>query len=328
MRPSQTLWDDRNCFQQDFFDATLGLINCLGIQYQQTQESIVGVTETKSFSRLSDSEDFGEMNRFRLQPELVEKTVAQLHGRIEERFPNSGLGKVCAALQQIALDAERKSAWLGRPLYWLRILALLMIGIIITGLIGQFLLFKWTAEETIDWTELVQGMEAAVNEIVLIAAGVFFMLTLESRYKRRKGLKAIHELRSMAHVIDMHQLTKDPERSQGKSYQATKSSPTVTMDNFQLRRYLDYCSEMLSLTGKIAAVYLNRFDDSVMASAVNDVETLTTDLSRKIWQKIMILHSFEQGQATGLVAPEVKIASAATSSVKAEAGKDPASKST
>jgi hypothetical protein len=69
------------------------------------------------------------------------------------------------------------------------------------------------------------------------------------------------------------------------------------MDNFQLRRYLDYCSEMLSLTGKIAAVYLNRFDDSVMASAVNDVENLTTDLSRKIWQKIMILHSFEQNPA-------------------------------
>jgi len=27
---------------------------------------------------------------------------------------------------------------------------------------------------------------------------------------------------------------------------------------------------------------------------VNEVETLTTDLSRKIWQKIMILHSANQ----------------------------------
>jgi len=237
------------------------------------------------------------MNRFRLQPELVEQTIAQLHERIEERFPNSGLGKVCSALKLIAKDAERKSAWLGRPLYWLRILALLMIIAILAGLVGQFLLLDWRSDDSIDWTELVQGMEAAVNEIVLISAAIFFMITLENRYKRRKGLKAIHELRSIAHVIDMHQLTKDPERSQGKSYQATKSSPPVTMDNFQLRRYLDYCSEMLSLTGKIAAVYLNRFDDSVMASAVNDVENLTTDLSRKIWQKIMILHSFEQNPA-------------------------------
>lgn len=259
------------------------------------------------------------MMRFRLQPELVEQTIAQLQERIDERFPNSGLGKVCAALRGIAKDAERKSAWLGRPLYWLRILAMLMIAVILTGLVGQFLLFKWTTDESIDWTEAIQGMEAAVNEIFLIAAGIFFMVTLESRYKRSKGLKAVHELRSIAHVIDMHQLTKDPERSQGKSYQATKSSPVVTMDNFQLRRYLDYCSEMLSLTGKIAAVYLNRFDDSVMASAVNEVENLTTDLSRKIWQKIMILHSFEQGQATGLVAPQADVASA---SVNADAKKD------
>lgn len=262
------------------------------------------------------------MNSFRLQPQLVEQTVAQLRERIEERFPNSGLGKVCGALNEIAKDAERKSAWLGRPLYWLRLLALLMIVVILAGLVGQFLLLKWTADDAVDWTELVQGMEAAVNEVVLISAAIFFMVTLETRYKRRKGLKAIHELRSIAHVIDMHQLTKDPERSQGKSYQATKSSPTVTMDSFQLRRYLDYCSEMLSLTGKVSAVYLNRFDDSVLASAVNDVENLTTDLSRKIWQKIMILHSFEQGQVTGPVAPEAKV-----SNVNADPGKDPAKKS-
>ena len=33
------------------------------------------------------------------------------------------------------------------------------------------------------------------------------------------------------------------------------------MTPFQLSRYLNYCSEMLSLTGKIAAVYIQRFDD-------------------------------------------------------------------
>jgi hypothetical protein len=68
----------------------------------------------------------------------------------------------------------------------------------------------------------------------------------------------------------------------------------VKLDAFLLGRYLDYCSELLALTGKIAAVYLNHFDDPVMVSSVNEVETLTTDLSRKIWQKIMILHSSNQ----------------------------------
>ncbi len=234
------------------------------------------------------------MSRFKLQPKLVEQTLAQLHERINERFPNSGLGRVSGALLEISRDAERRSNWLGRPLYWLRIVALVMITVIIAALIGQFFLVNWTDDDSLDWSEFIQGMEAAVNELVLIMAGVFFMFTLENRYKRRKGLKAIHELRSIAHVIDMHQLTKDPERSQGKSYQSTKSSPAVTLDNFQLRRYLDYCSELLALTGKVAAVYLNHFDDPVMVSSVNEVENLTTDLSRKIWQKIMILHSFEK----------------------------------
>src|SRR5258708_24597219 len=32
-----------------------------------------------------------------------------------------------------------------------------------------------------------------------------------SRIKRARALKAMHELRSLAHIIDMHQLTKDHE---------------------------------------------------------------------------------------------------------------------
>lgn len=34
-------------------------------------------------------------------------------------------------------------------------------------------------------------------------------------------------------------------------------------------------------------------DDAVALAAVNEVESLTTGLSRKIWQKLMILHSGE-----------------------------------
>lgn len=56
-------------------------------------------------------------------------------------------------------------------------------------------------------------------------------------------------------------------------------------------RYLDYCSEMLSLIGKLAAFYVQKFDDPVALAAVNEVEELTSGLSRKIWQKIMIVNS-------------------------------------
>jgi hypothetical protein len=63
------------------------------------------------------------------------------------------------------------------------------------------------------------------------------------------------------------------------------------MSRFEVSRYLDYCSEMLSLTGKIAALYIQEFDDDVALAAVNEVENLTTGLSRKIWQKLMIVHA-------------------------------------
>ena len=63
------------------------------------------------------------------------------------------------------------------------------------------------------------------------------------------------------------------------------------MTPFQLSRYSNYFSEMLSLTGKIAAVYIQRFDDSVAIAAVNEIEDFTTGLSRKIWQKVLLLEN-------------------------------------
>ena len=87
----------------------------------------------------------------------------------------------------------------------------------------------------------------------------------------------------------MHQLTKDPERV-GIEPHRTASSPKSKLTQFELARYLDYCSEMLSITGKIAAIYVQRFRDPVVIAATNEVEQLCTGLSQKIWQKIMILH--------------------------------------
>jgi hypothetical protein len=70
------------------------------------------------------------------------------------------------------------------------------------------------------------------------------------------------------------------------------------MTPFQLSRYLDYCSEMLSMCGKVAALYSQSFPDDVVLGSVNGLQTLATGLSRKIWQKIMILHRFEDGRNT------------------------------
>ncbi|MFO0942700.1 MAG: hypothetical protein U0930_18335 [Pirellulales bacterium] len=96
----------------------------------------------------------------------------------------------------------------------------------------------------------------------------------------------------MAHVIDMHQLTKDPERLL-PDWVPSEHSPAMNMTAFELGRYLDYCNELLSLIGKLAAVYVQRFDDEVAIEAVNEVEMLTANLCDRIWQKIMFLNSIE-----------------------------------
>jgi hypothetical protein len=62
-------------------------------------------------------------------------------------------------------------------------------------------------------------------------------------------------------------------------------------------RYLDYCSELLSLTSKVAALYVQHLNDAVVLAAVNDIESLAASLSHKIWQKIMIIGTAAKPEA-------------------------------
>ena len=139
---------------------------------------------------------------------------------------------------------------------------------------------------------IFQGIEAAMNIVVLLGAALFFLISLEIRMKRRRSLRDLHVFRSFAHVVDMHQLTKDPSSLAGEG-PTTPSSPARTMSKFEVTRYLDYCSEMLSLISKLAALYAQNLPDAVVIDAVNDIEELTTNLSSKIWQKITIIDARE-----------------------------------
>ena len=244
-----------------------------------------------------------------LDPQQIIKTVTRLQARIEERFPGSGLSQVGSQLQQISQQAQEKTEWIDRPIGWMRILVWLGCGTFVALCIFSIYLVVpslhggWAGEpggavtEPSDLEVLVPNIEAELNVLILLGGAIFFLWTAEKRYKRDRALAAIHELRSIAHIIDMHQLTKDPERLIiSRRSIGTQTSPQLGMSQFELRRYLDYCSEMLALTGKIAALYVRRFDDSVALASANEVEALTTGLCQKIWQKILILHSYgEEG---------------------------------
>ncbi|MEM6776103.1 MAG: hypothetical protein AAF670_00520 [Planctomycetota bacterium] len=230
----------------------------------------------------------------KLGHEYIIETIKRLNDRIEDRFPQSGLSKLCSQLLNLARQSSARSRQIGRPILWIRISGYLLALALVASLVILVLALVRPGqgdafERGMSITEFLQTAESGCNEMLLLGAGIYFLISLETRIKRRRSLKAVHELRSICHIIDMHQLTKDPERSLQR-WQATANSPKQQMTQLQLNRYLDYCSEMLSLTGKIAALYVEDFDDAVSVAAVGEVESLSTALSRKIWQKIMILN--------------------------------------
>ncbi len=230
-----------------------------------------------------------------LDPRHIADTVRRLKLRIEARFPESGLARVAARFTGVADKASATTTWIAEPIIGLRIAVWSLVLLIVLGLAVTITTLPFP-KGGLEFAQFIQVLEAGINDVVLIAAAVFFLATLETRIKRHRALTSIHELRSIAHVIDMHQLTKDPEWVMGRGPE-TGLVPRRTMSAFELSRYLDYCSEMLALTGKIAALYIQRFDDGVALQAVNEVESLTNGLSRKIWQKLMILYQVHERAA-------------------------------
>lgn len=236
-----------------------------------------------------------------VDPESVVRTVERLRDRIEERLPGSGLSGVARELLDVARNSAARAMWTAKPLLPLRAAMVLLVGLMVAGL--------WAAASSLrlsthvqSLVELVQAIESSINDLVFAALAVYFIGSIENRIKRSRVLAALHELRSLAHIIDMHQLTKDPDRAMTTGVD-TRSSPGRPLSRFELGRYLDYCSEMLALIGKIAALYAQYTNDAVALQAVDQIEDLTSGLSQKIWQKLIILHQLPghevaQGSAT------------------------------
>lgn len=214
------------------------------------------------------------------------ETITRLQRRIDERFPDSGLTGVCGDLLSAATESTARVARLRRPnvalraISWALIVALVYIGL--EALLHLRLGSGWE-----DIASFLQTSQAIQN-VVFLGLAVLFLANVEARIRRHRTLDALHELSSIAHLVDMHQLAKDPDQYLAERV-TTTSSPRQSLTPFELSRYLGYCTEMLSLTSKVATLYVPDFQDAVVLEAVNDLESLTTGLSHKIWQKIMIL---------------------------------------
>jgi hypothetical protein len=226
----------------------------------------------------------------KLDADRIQKTSERLERRISERFPEAGLLRVARQLVELASRAKATTLWIEKPNAGLRALSFGTIGTILVATIAIVVASVRSTGGLRDIGDVVQSLEAGMNGLVLLGAAIWFFVSIETRIKRGRVLKALHELRTLAHLIDVHQLTKDPDMLSAGAPR-TESSPERTLTPWQLGRYLDYCTEMLSLTGKIAALYSDGFEDPEAVDAVTDLEALTNALQHKIWQKIVLIES-------------------------------------
>jgi hypothetical protein len=223
------------------------------------------------------------MERVLRKDKLLE-TAEQVAQLITEKFPGSGLSQVAAEVVQVTREAVVRAEHIRRPNFLLRgglvLLALTAIGVV-----------WWEVRDTssggISIGRVLNVLDVTKGGAAWLGALALFLVTLEIRWKRRRALQAVHELRAMAHIIDMHQLAKDPERLGSAAAPLLRSGRP--MNSADVCCYLHFCTELLALVSKVGHLYVQDFADSPTLAAVDQFENLATGLSEKIWQKVMIL---------------------------------------
>ena len=223
-----------------------------------------------------------------LEAPAVRDTVEQLYGRIEARFPKRGLLGVCGDLIKLVEEVEIAAGVGHRQIRIARAISRAAMGVVVLVTAAALVLAAHDAlfgKDIANFIDALGVAETAISDLVYASIAIFFLWSFPERLQRSKLLNLLHQLRSTAHVIDMHQLTKDPEQLR-PSFVPTPKSKRLDLTRDEMERYLDYCSELLSLVGKTAALCAEESRDSVILETVSTVENLTVGLSRKIWQKI------------------------------------------
>ena len=226
----------------------------------------------------------GQPSFRRIDAAAVAMTIERLEGRLARHFPESNLRRVARELLDVARDAPQRIREIRRRSVFRRVVSWLMCAAILAILGTMPFTLRPGHVDTL--AEAISVIEAALSASFFIGATLIFLLTWESRMRQRRTMEAVHELRALAHVVDMHQLTKDPPL-------VIRDDPASAAEQeytrVQLQRYLDACSDMLALISKVAVLYAQDTTDPAAMGLIDDIEDLTNGMSRKIWQKISML---------------------------------------
>ena len=219
-----------------------------------------------------------------LDIDKVTAAIELLRLRVQERFPTANLLNVCNELKELSNNAKANIQHLNKPYVYFRIIFSFLI--ILTIVLITYTIWHISSQDLpSNFQSFIATSEALMNELVMIGAAFYFIGKFENSLKQKKILYALQELRTIIHVIDLHQLTKDPAPILQNN---SEHSPERALSKSELNSYLDYCSEMLSLTSKVAATYGFNCNDQIVLETIHNIEVLSGTLSNKIWQKITI----------------------------------------
>src|SRR6185436_10906900 len=110
----------------------------------------------------------------------IAQTLDALRGRITERFPDSNLRLVCEQLIDASREVGRVADYIRRPNWSLRGLGgLATIGLV--ALLVAVARITLSASGQMGMSDIIQTIEAAVNDIVFFGIAVYFLLTIETR---------------------------------------------------------------------------------------------------------------------------------------------------
>jgi hypothetical protein len=232
----------------------------------------------------------------RIDAAAVAATVARLEARLAEHFPESNLRRVARELLDVANDAPRRVEKIRRRSIWRRVIAW-VLSIAILGMLATIPL-RLRPGHVDTLADAIGVIESGLSATFFIGATLVFLLSWDSRMRHRRTMDAVHELRALAHVVDMHQLTKDPPLIIRNDVAITERQPGGPDDEHpysrvQLQRYLDACSDMLALISKVGVLYVQETTDPTTIGLIDEIEDLTNGMSRKIWQKITLLERLE-----------------------------------
>ncbi|GAA2160546.1 hypothetical protein FHX52_3116 [Humibacillus xanthopallidus] len=238
----------------------------------------------------------------RLDGTEVRAVLTYLGERIDTYLPrHPGLRtavKECGTLVDGLLERRRHAPAQRAAIVWTsRVLIVVVLAVVLvaTAFAARDAIANARSLESFEWLPLVESL---INDLVFAGIAIWFLLSLADRVVRNDLIRRLHRLRSMAHIIDMHQMSKDPAALLPDMVMGAVAGDDVisprTMSVRDYALYLDYCSELLSLTSKAAALCAEESTDALVLDTVSEIENLTTGMSRKIWQKISLLQTAER----------------------------------